>query len=528
VTCYPGKRLIKDACIPLLTETDNLRYLFAVTLEGEIGPNVHLFDLMEYFKNKLVEDSVADFESFYIISNLTCNNLSPDVNGTSSVRLLLFTTFNILSHVHRLELEERLLNMTKMKYEIQNYTFHASLDQEAFFVPSMIHKINRQKQCFILNMQNILYFSDRDFRYTVVSNLMLCRQINLEINEFEVDENKFQLTIKHSKSVLHYEEFFKTADGKVRICVEDFIRIRSVDAHRVQALEIDNDRTALNITTLVCTILSLTCLFLTFVTYMLFKTLRSIPGINNMCLVFAMFFAHALFQFGFEQTEVDIVCKIIGVVSHFFWLSTFGCMSVCSFHMYNVFTNITRSGDALKNTIIYYIVYSYGIPAIIICVNIIIIISISDDQSIGYGETMCFLSNRISFFLTFLSPVVIVCCTNVFFFVKTSLYIRAKPDITSNKENKNNFVIYIKLFSITGITWLLIIVDTLFPISAFSFIVAILNGCQSLFIFISFVCNKRVISLYKNAKKQRGDSITSRATKATSYNLKADATSCNA
>ncbi|XP_052085093.1 uncharacterized protein LOC127722236 [Mytilus californianus] len=68
--------------------------------------------------------------------------------------------------------------------------------------------------------------------------------------------------------------------------------------------------------------------------------------------------------------------------------------------------------------------------------------------------------------------------------------------IAQTSYTKHDFFVYIKLFSLTGITWIGQIIDSFVPLSLFSFVVTILTGLQGLFILLSFVCNKRVIKLF--------------------------------
>ncbi|XP_052063031.1 uncharacterized protein LOC127702768 [Mytilus californianus] len=87
----------------------------------------------------------------------------------------------------------------------------------------------------------------------------------------------------------------------------------------------------------VCTVLSLVALLFTFITYCTFPTLRTLPGKNNMNLVFSMFFAIGFLEFGIRGTSSKVLCLALGASIHFFWLSTFGCLNVCSIHMYRTF-----------------------------------------------------------------------------------------------------------------------------------------------------------------------------------------------
>jgi hypothetical protein len=89
----------------------------------------------------------------------------------------------------------------------------------------------------------------------------------------------------------------------------------------------------------------------------------------------------------------------------------------------------------------------------------------------------------------------------------TSLKIASTPKIENESQqstsNRVHFVVYVKLFTITGITWVFQIIDSFLPMSALSTIVSILNALQGVFICVSYICNERVLRLYKDSRRLR-------------------------
>jgi hypothetical protein len=74
------------------------------------------------------------------------------------------------------------------------------------------------------------------------------------------------------------------------------------------------------------------------------------------------------------------------------------------------------------------------------------------------------MNELIAVIVTFLSPITLVCVINIFFFVVTSLKIASTPKIENESQqstsNRVHFVVYVKLFTITGITWVFQIIDS--------------------------------------------------------------------
>ena len=249
---------------------------------------------------------------------------------------------------------------------------------------------------------------------------------------------------------------------------------------------------------LILTLCSLVCLIITFFTYMCFKSMRTIPGKNNISLVFNLFWAQALTQFGIHQTKNPLVCTIVSIVTHYFWLASFCAMNICSFHMFRVFTSSLYSSlGRSKRTVVQYCFYIYTSPGIAISVYILIKLMVDGSQNLGYGGDVCFISDRISILIVLVTPAGLIILSNVILSGLAYWHIRSSPHVRCNAERRNDFKIYIRLLTVTGIAWPLIFLDILLPLSVFSFIALFANAMQGVFIFFAFICNKRVLHMYK-------------------------------
>ncbi|GFO32005.1 G-protein coupled receptor mth [Plakobranchus ocellatus] len=70
-------------------------------------------------------------------------------------------------------------------------------------------------------------------------------------------------------------------------------------------------------------------------------------------------------------------------------------------------------------------------------------------------------------------------------------------------KDRQNFLIYIKLSTITGAFWLVLILAEALDVDVLRFIAIVTNGLQGVFIFLSYVCNKRVLNLCKERFGQK-------------------------
>ncbi|XP_063420135.1 uncharacterized protein LOC134705320 [Mytilus trossulus] len=526
IRCYPGRMLVDTGCTPLFQTTTNLGYILYGSLKTRLMNNVNasmpFFELVgESFKEfirKRLNLWYIDFKTSITLSNLYCprNQLNKLYKG-DDVLILVYHKLFITESVNRSRTEEQLVSLLgssfNVTYDDFEQTFLFERDAKAFHLPTVVSRMKFTDKCYTIN-EIVHSYPGQLYIHSHVNQLLVCEQIELNENEFSVNLKDLKLTIYSRNTDIELDDYMVISTRKARLCVN---RLQSLNTRT----DSNNSTVVWNTVALVFTCISLVCLGLTFFTYCFFFSLRTLPGKNNMCLVFAMFCAQFVFQFVEIGTKSDIGCKVIGVLIHYFWLVTFGCLNVCSFHMFYVFTSKTGIHISETSRLAVYILYSYGIPAIIVVLNIIITRSLSSGTLIGYGGRVCFLNQQIAFIVTFIVPISLVCFSNIFFFIGTALKIARRPKLKNDSQmrlNEIQFSVYVKLFSITGISWIFQIIDSFIPFSAFSTIVSLLNALQGVFIFISYVCNRRVLNLYKQTRKslsENSNSKTSRHTTST-------------
>ncbi|XP_046554440.1 putative adhesion G protein-coupled receptor E4P [Haliotis rubra] len=259
---------------------------------------------------------------------------------------------------------------------------------------------------------------------------------------------------------------------------------------------------AKQILSVVCVSLSLICLLLTFITYCVFPTLRSLPGKNNMFLVGCLFLAQLLFQFGIDRTENNIVCTIIGVFIHFMWLCVMFWMNVCSFHMLRVFAVqniIPQSRTRHTKALLRYSLYAFGSAALVVAVTVTVSSVLSGGTDVGYGGIVCYLTSNKLVGFSFVLPLSVIVMMNLTFFVVT---IRAISKIENIKKHhgmkeRHNVYVYIKLSSLTGMFWIVAILAEVFQQDVLIYISIILNGSLGVLLFICYIANRRVYDLWK-------------------------------
>jgi hypothetical protein len=231
---------------------------------------------------------------------------------------------------------------------------------------------------------------------------------------------------------------------------------------------------------------------------MLFPTLRTFPGMNTVSLSLFLLLAQSLYLTGsFGGIEIETIwCKVLGMLIHFFWLTAMFWMNICTFHMFQVLTH-TRARSAKKwTTFVMYHIYAFALSSA--CVGVNVGVSWYFTESIGYGQNICYISTELMKTYTFGLPVLLVVVANVAMFSAVIISVKRKSSIhqTSSVE-RNDFLIFIKLSSLTGFTWLFGFIFYWTELSVFSYIFTLLNSSQGVFLMLSFVINRRIFDLYK-------------------------------
>lgn len=511
--CYPGRILINAKCVPLVPYTSNLGYVLAFGIDLVLpfdveNPNTVMKSFQETIWSHIkVFVGLPDrfIEVSIISTDRSCNVYDKWTVG--NIHMTVFLKIFISTSVYRAQIEENLFTVMH-----STFTFFLpcsvnsngcqiggkfSFDENALYLPTVLTFMSLQNKCVLNKVTNIT----NTFRYAhqQVSSLFGCSQIQLEKDEIKVTEDGRQMTIIRFGVVLRYYEFLLLKNNSARICKSVFQNLFKVNEQTTPIV---------NTVMFVCTVLSLVALFFTFITYFMFPTLRTLPGKNNMNLVFSMFFAIGFLEFGVRGTNSHVLCLALGASIHFFWLSTFGCLNVCSIHMYRTFRQTFvinhNDCDADKKRFAFYLIYSYAGPLIIVCLTVSSSY-LSDNDLYGYDRNVCFIQDHLVLICTFIVPITIICLVDLFLFISTVISIKSTPKVNTKEsfmQNKIHYTVYVKLFVLTGSSWILQIIDSFFPVSSFSIVVSFLNSFQGLYIFLAYNCNRRVLYLYRNQFKQ--------------------------
>ena len=125
-----------------------------------------------------------------------------------------------------------------------------------------------------------------------------------------------------------------------------------------------------------------------------------------------------------------------------------------------------------------------------------VLVSMLTNNTLGYGGHPCYLTNpRMNLFFVAI-PVSVMMVANLVMYISVIVKILRLPEMGDSKSHdRNNLKIFIKLSTITGLTWIFGIVYELTDVEVFGFLFILFNASQGVLIMFSFVINKRVASL---------------------------------
>ncbi|XP_033737301.1 adhesion G protein-coupled receptor L4-like [Pecten maximus] len=342
-------------------------------------------------------------------------------------------------------------------------------------------------------------------RHLRVTELIYCRRVFLPSKEYSVTFNEGSICLEMISLFLTNGTYKQKQNG-LEMCADLYF------AH-VQKLSRDSPKTevcdsihvstwnALGLMSLIPATMSIISLILTILTYGLFESLRTTPGKNNMFLSINILVTQCLFQFGSGQRSLGVGCVVIGVLMHYFWLSAVVWTNICSFHMFRVFSSLkAKTMSSLrdeKKHMVTYIMYSVLTPLVVVAVNILVNLVTSDWSDIGYGGCVCYISSKHMIIYTFAIPLFVILLLNIIYFVIVVMAIRRSQHskLSSNKDNVSIFV-YVKLSCVTGASWIFGFLYIWKRYDVFCYLFVILTAGQGIFIFLSFICSKRVLKMY--------------------------------
>lgn len=437
-----------------------LEYEFDLTLKLANSSFIYVYDIL----NNAVKDGLGWHEirnTFFsvhsiFVSNFQYQNPLQCIHGVKPIkREFRLATRNRSAFDERIRSERHVLGNARF-----NFTFQTIND-------SLVIDING---------------------HACKSRKLRCPTISYSPTEYEKMNGSAQVI---STGRVYQDESYEIINDSLHVCSNFTQQYTTRGEHFFMYTHSE----AQGLLTLVCSVISLLCLFITFIAFCIFTKYRTKPGLSMMNFIIALFIAQLILVVGVNRTTIPELCKAIAIVEHYTWLVVFFWMSAMSYDIFLTFRNFSSIPDESMSNMKKYIVYAWGAPAVIVAVCCVIDFCECTGLDFGYGgPTRCWIMDSSALIFSFALPIGLIILSNAVLFILTAVVLyKTLQQIPSSKRKtwKELLGIYLKLTTIMGFTWLFGFIAAFTEITELWYLFIVFNSLQGMFVFFAYVCNKR-------------------------------------
>ncbi|XP_046293349.1 adhesion G protein-coupled receptor E2 isoform X3 [Marmota monax] len=252
---------------------------------------------------------------------------------------------------------------------------------------------------------------------------------------------------------------------------------------------VQDDDPVLSVITCVGLGVSLLCLLLAALTFLLCRAIQNTSTSLHLQLSLCLLLAHLLFLTAINRTQPkglsppQVLCAVTAGALHYLYLASFTWMLLEGLFLFLTARNLTVLSSSSRNRLMRRLMFpvGYGVPAAIVAVS-------AAARPHLYGTpARCWLNPEQGFVWGFLGPAYAISCVNLVFFLMTLWIVKTKlssinRDVSTLQNTRMlTFKAMAHLF-ILGCTWCLGVLQA--PVMAYLF--TIVNSLQGVFIFLVY------------------------------------------
>ncbi|XP_041471191.1 adhesion G-protein coupled receptor G6-like [Lytechinus variegatus] len=392
-------------------------------------------------------------------------------------------------------------------------------------------------------LQNLIYvtsFTETGTQVHTRQRVMACNRLALDHVPCPVDSAPYSdfivVPVKNGRERLKYlptEKIIKanqyeiTANGTVLVCHGVLGNTSaSISEERIPIFSFSSAEILVSCFGLG---LSLISMLITFTTYLVFPSMRNLPGKTVMSLIVALFVGQGLFLFGVGETQNDTICTVIAIILHYAWLSAFTWTNVLAFHLSQSLG--TRAGSMRKRfvmgskiykTFLLYCAYGWGAPLVVVLVSVAV--DFWSNADFQYGTiASCWITGGLANLLAFGVPVGLTLLVNVAMFtnIVSGFLSRRTPrsgledERRRRRKTRRDTMVSFKIALLMGFTWLFAYIAAWAAITVLWYVFILLNSLQGVYILTAFTCNRGTCKLWStkvNRFRERCSKMVTRTT----------------
>ncbi|XP_069995890.1 G-protein coupled receptor Mth2 [Penaeus vannamei] len=242
------------------------------------------------------------------------------------------------------------------------------------------------------------------------------------------------------------------------------------------------------------------CLVLHLVAFALVPHLRNLHGRNVASLSASLLGPYVSYILSVFAETSTTECYVFAVLIYYLFLTSFSWMNVLGFDVFYTFRRSrVRSGEQWKRFLVYS-AYGWVLPACAVAA----VVAVDQTRPPGFppeflpslGQHLCWFGRRKALLAFSGAPLIASIIMNVALFVATTVSIaktmQSEVRRTSSSEPKKEFLLYLRLAVLMGITWITSVVASYLELEVLWYVFILLNTLQGVFIFLAFTCRVKV------------------------------------
>ncbi|CAF3691288.1 unnamed protein product [Adineta steineri] len=373
-------------------------------------------------------------------------------------------------------------------------------------IPRFIYSINynctKSNELYDLVEQECRKITNSSEEFIISMKCSYLIQTSIQLDD-KIFQNNGSIYLTNYSVLLKNDEYVFISENRIVFCSDRWRHMKpSLDYSTLFPFY-------RNVLSVICTSISLVCLFIFVIIFWLVPSLHNLPGKCLLCLSISLFLGQLIFLLTSSLTDSYSLCFTSAILIHYFYLSSFFWLLIISIHIHSTFNHqIIRDNTSNKTyqRLIAYNILVWCLTGIIILIACLIQFTIPQSSfSPAYATIFCTISKPYAMILFFLLPIGCTLLIVGILFVKTLLAIYHSHNIaklanttsSSNINDKNLVFIYARLASLMGIQWILLIIALAIGQTWSWIIFEIINSLPGLFICFGFLCSKRVFTILK-------------------------------
>uniref|UniRef100_A0A8C9PNG0 Adhesion G protein-coupled receptor E3 n=1 Tax=Spermophilus dauricus TaxID=99837 RepID=A0A8C9PNG0_SPEDA len=232
---------------------------------------------------------------------------------------------------------------------------------------------------------------------------------------------------------------------------------------------------------------SLLCLVLAALTFLLCRAIQNTSTSLHLQLSLCLLLAHLLFLTAIDRTQPKVLCAVIAGALHYLYLAAFTWMLLEGLFLFLTARNLTVVNYSSVNKLMKWLRFpvGYGAPAVIVAIS-------AASRPHLYGTpARCWLRLDQGFIWGFLGPVCAIILVNLVFFLSVLWLLRKKLSSLNSEVStiQNTRMLTLKATAqvlILGCTWCLGVLQVGPAGQVLAYLFTIINSLQGFFIFLVY------------------------------------------